>query len=317
VLGAALCLAAGGASAPAGAQVLTFGANPQGSANYSVAAASAQALQAKTGMQFRVQPYAGSTVAMTLLDKGEIDLLYNAGVEATLAYQGDPKVTKEKTESLRVVASVMPLVTAFYVKKDSPYRTLADLKGKRLPGGYLGQRALDLQAEAMYANAGLAPADFQIRPVQNVVRGADEFAGGGLDAFYFALGASKVKETDAAVGGLRAIGISDAPEAMARMRKITPPAYAIRVEPSAQNVGVVEPGAFFAQDFVLLATPRLADDAVYRIAKALYESKAALAASYPPLAAFEPNRMAKDFPAVPFHPGALKFYAEVGLRKGN
>jgi TRAP transporter TAXI family solute receptor len=316
ILGIAGALALAGALG-ARAQILTLGANPQGSANYSISAAAAQALQAKTGMQFRVQPYAGSTVAMNLLDKGEIELAFNAGVEAVLFYDGDPKVTKEKVQSLRLVAAVMPFPTAFFVRKDAPYKTLADLKGKRLPGNYLGQRALDVQAEAFYANAGLAPSDYQIRPVQNVIRAADDFVAGGLDAFYFALGASKVKEVDAQVGGIRIIPISDAPDAVARMQKAAPPTYAMRVAPSPQNTGVLEPTVAMAQDFVLLTTPRMSDEMVYRIAKALHESRDAMVASYPPLAGFDPAKMAKDFPKVPYHPGALKFYAEIGLRKGS
>jgi TRAP transporter TAXI family solute receptor len=314
-LAAALGLAAG--LAPAAAQILTLGANPQGSANFSISAAAAQALQNKMGVQFRVQPYAGSTVAMTLLDKGEIDLAFNSGVETVLFYEGDPKVTKEKVESLRVVAAVMPFVTAFFVKKDSPYKTLADLKGKRMPGNYLGQRALDVQAEGFYANAGLAIKDYEIRPVQNVIRGADDFANGALDAFYFAVGASKVKEVDVQVGGLRAIPISDAPDAVARMRAVAPPTYVHRVQPSPANTGVNEPMILMAQDFVLLTTPRLTDEMAYRIAKALHESREAMVASYAPLAGFDPAKMAKDFPVVPWHPGALKFYAEIGLRKAN
>jgi uncharacterized protein len=311
---AALALAGLGS---AQAQILTLGANPQGSANFSISAAAAQALQTKTGMQFRVQPYAGSTVAMTLLDKGEIDMAFNSGVETVLFYQGDPKVTKEKVESLRIVAAVMPFITGFFVKKDAPYKTLADLKGKRMPGNYLGQRALDVQAEAFYANAGLSAKDYEIRPVQNVIRGADDFLGGGLDAFYFAVGASKVKEVDSQAGGVRAIGISDAPDAVARMRTVAPPTYVLRVMPSPSNTGVLEPINLMAQDFVLLTTPRMADEMAYRIAKALHESRDAMMASYAPLAAFDPAKMAKDFPTVPYHPGALKFYAEIGIRKSN
>jgi hypothetical protein len=44
-------------------------------------------------------------------------------------------------------------------------------------------------------------------PVPNVVKGADDFAAGKTDFFLFALGAGKVRETDAKVGGIRVIGI--------------------------------------------------------------------------------------------------------------
>jgi TRAP transporter TAXI family solute receptor len=301
----------------AAAQLLTIGANPPGSMNYSTAAAVSQAIMPKTGMQLRVQPFAGSTVAMILLHQGEIDLAFNTATETILIYDGDPAVTKQRADNLRVVASMMPLVAAFYVKKDSPVRAMAHLKGKRVPGGYLGQRALDLLSEAIYANAGFALSEVEIRPVPNVVRGADDFVGGSLDAFYFAVGGAKVKEVDAMVGGVRAIGLDDRPEAIARMKKVAPASYPVRVVPSPQNVGVGAPTVFLAQDFVLLASVKLADEMVYRIAKAIHESRDAMLASFAPLAAFDPAKMASEFPTVPYHPGALRFYREIGLRAAN
>jgi TRAP-type uncharacterized transport system substrate-binding protein len=44
----------------------------------------------------------------------------------------------------------------------------------------------------------------------------------------------------------------------------------------------------------------------------LHGNKDALAASFPALRDFDPKRMAKDTAPVQFHPGAIKFYQEVG-----
>jgi uncharacterized protein len=59
----------------------------------------------------------------------------------------------------------------------------------------------------------------------------------------------------------------------------------------------------------------MADEVVYKVVKAIYENKPDLVASFPALGSFSPQRMAIPIQGMDFHPGALKFYKEVGLLK--
>ena len=65
---------------------------------------------------------------------------------------------------------------------------------------------------------------------------------------------------------------------------------------------------------VLNSSAKVPEDVVYKVAKALYENKKDLVATFPPFALFSPDTIAKPSEGVPFHPGALKFYKEVGLK---
>jgi uncharacterized protein len=58
---------------------------------------------------------------------------------------------------------------------------------------------------------------------------------------------------------------------------------------------------------------KLADDAVYRVVKALHAGKADLVAVFPPFALFAPEQMGKPVKGAVMHPGAAKFYREAGL----
>jgi TRAP-type uncharacterized transport system substrate-binding protein len=50
------------------------------------------------------------------------------------------------------------------------------------------------------------------------------------------------------------------------------------------------------------------------VTKALHGGKKAFMASFKPLGFnFSPDKMAKSLPAGEYHPGAIKFYKEVGL----
>ena len=98
------------------------------------------------------------------------------------------------------------------VRKDSGIDTVADLKGKRFPIGWQGfQQGIPL-SNAMLATAGLSLDDMDGVPTANLLRAADDFKAGRLDATIFAIGAPKMAEVDAAVG-IKFLDLPDTPEA--------------------------------------------------------------------------------------------------------
>lgn len=63
-----------------------------------------------------------------------------------------------------------------------------------------------------------------------------------------------------------------------------------------------------------IASEEMDDDLAYTIAKTVYENKEALVQAHSSVADFEPEQAANpDYLGVPLHPGAEKFYKEVGL----
>jgi TRAP transporter TAXI family solute receptor len=198
----------------------------------------------------------------------------------------------------------------FFVRKDSDIKSVADLKGKRVPSDYVSQRVLDELTKGTLANGGLSYADVQKVPVPNVVGGADALAEGKADVFMFALGAGKVAEIDAKVGGLRVLPIDPSAEAMERTRRYIPVAYATKVDPAGGRVGIGQATQVTAYDYLVLANNDVKEDAVYRLAKIMHGHKEGLVAGFRALSGFNPQAMAKDLGPVQYHPGAVKFYKE-------
>ena len=298
-------------TASASAQIYSLGTGKQGFFTYAAGAAIAK-VAADGGVNLRVSPFGGTSAYVPGVNAGEQQFGLANELEAHYAVTGTVIDAGKPQPNLRVVAVLTPLYSEFFVKKDSPIKTIADLKGKRIPTGYASQRVLDELTKGTLANGGIDYKDIQKVPVPNVVGGADEFAQGKADTFMFALGAGKVAEVASQVGGVRVLEIDHSKEAMDRLRKFIPVAYATQLSPGPGRAGVDAPTWVYAYDYLVLANDKVADDVVYKITKLMHDNKKELAANFGALSGFDPDRMAKDLGPVKFHPGAIKFYKEIG-----
>ncbi|MBI4968738.1 MAG: TAXI family TRAP transporter solute-binding subunit [Rhodospirillales bacterium] len=288
------------------------GSGPQGTVIYTSAAAIAKLASEKAGLDLRVQPYGGSSQYVPLVGTKEIDfalaniLEVSSAVDGTLIFQG------RKSPDIRVVAVIFPLTGSFFVRADSPIKSLKDLKGKRLPTGYSSQAIIRPLTDAVLANGMISTDDVKAGPVPNVIRAAEDFAQGKADAFFFGIGGAKVAEVAAGVGGVRLLPLDDDPRAVAAMRKIVPQSYITTLQPSDKYVGVVGPTKVMAYDFLLIAGAHVPDEIVHKLTATIAANKADLAAAAPFFFDFEVAKMAKKN-GLSYHPGAVKFYQESGL----
>jgi hypothetical protein len=232
-------------------------------------------------------------------------------LEAHYAVTGTVIYKDKLQPDLRAVAVLTPLYSQLFVAKDSPIKTIADLKGKRVPSDYASQRVIDILTRGVLANGGLSYGDVQKVPVPNVVGGASEFEQGKADTFMFAVGSGKVSEVNAKIP-LRVLAVDHSKEAMERLRKFIPVAYATQLQPAKSRAGVDAPTWVYAYDYLVLANDKVADDVVYKLTKLLHDHKAELAANFGALSGFDPKRMNKDLGPVKYHSGAIKFYKEIG-----
>jgi TRAP transporter TAXI family solute receptor len=296
------------------AQSVGVGTTPQGSMNYAMGSAVAKVIAEKVKVPARVQPNSGDSVLLPLVNNGELTYGLTNITEALDAMSGAGAYKGRKNADLRLASILIPVKTGFFVKKDSPIKSLADLKGKRVTYGYTAQPAFKPIIDALLANGGLTPADIRPVLVPNLIRGAEDFANGNADAFHFSVGAAKVTEVDAAVGGLRLLPLSTAPAALEAMKKIYPLGYPSELGPRPGLVGISQPVHTFAMDLAMFVGAGEKEDNVYKVVKALAENKADLAATFAPMIEFDVSRMYKEVP-MSFHPGAVRYYKERGLIK--
>lgn len=302
------------ATAAAQAQNVSIITTPVGSFSNSAGSAMAKVLVDNAGLRAVVQAQASTGFEETV--SGQADFNVSNSFDATFFAAGTGDyAARGPHRNLRVVGALIPYRVAMHVRADSPVKRIAELKGRRLSSGFNAQKTIHRIIEAHLANAGLSYKDVEQVPAPNVVRQVDDFMSGKTDAFFFALGSAAIKQANAAVGGVRVLEVDTSAAAMKRVEALLPGAYTIEVKPAPNVEGVAKPTPLIAFDMVMVVRAELADDVVYKVARALHDNKADLQGTFPPFALFSPQSMAKPIQGVPLHPGALKYYREIGLAK--
>ena len=309
IAAAALGVSAGSASA----QTLTFASLPQGSLTYFMTTVMSKMLLDKTDLKVVVTPMQGPEAQIGAVNQNDAQLMLVDATNGGVAIQGEETFAGRPQKNLVAIANLFPFHIGFVVRKDAPYQSIADLKGKRLPSGWTAFRQSLALQEALLATAGLTMKDFEPVPTPEIIRGINDFKAGRMDAALIAVGAPIIREVDAAIGGLRFLPIPFNEKTQAAVKSVRPDFYLNEVKPGPAAVGVDKPMYLLAFDDTLATSTALADEAAYTIAKAIHANKEQLAAGHPSFRGFDPAKQAKQFSILRYHPGAIKYYREIGI----
>lgn len=306
----ALAAAVGGAQAQ---QFFRIGTGGTAGTYYPVGGAIANAVSQPGKIVVTAQASNGSVANVTGIAGGQMESGFSQADVATWAqkgtgiYEGKPNVP-----GLRLIANLYPESVHVVVKKGSGIKSVADLKGKRVALDEPGSGTL-VNARAILAAYGLKEADIKpeyIKPNQ----AGDKMKDGSLDAFFFTGGApaGAIAELASSGSGIDVLPIDGA---AAEALKKSSPFFAddTIAADTYKGVGQVKTIAVGAQ----WVTGDKADtNTVYEITKALFSEPAqkALAAGHAK-GKFITKENAVKGAGIPFHPGAEKFYKEVGLIK--
>jgi len=310
---AAAVLGLGFAASAATAQTVGIATSNPGSIFHNIGTAVANAAN-KAGLNTTIQPATSPNQYLPFVNSGGIEFGVANLQEVNYGLTGEEWWNGVQNPNIRVVGMLMPLVEAIFVRADSGMRTLDDLVGHPITYGYTAQNTILPQYAAIFATAGLTADQFEHVSVPSVVGGADAFMAGEADAFIFAHGAGKVREADAAVGGLYAIPVSASDDAALQAARQHWPTASFQKLAAGSMPGVTEDATYIAFPQVVFTHADVPDEVVYQMAKAMYENAETMAETFPPFRAFRPEDMKGDPGVAEFHPGALKFFEEVGLK---
>ena len=227
--------AAAGWCIAASAQTVGFATLPPGSILHAQASVIAKVVQDNSKLQVRVIGYGGDAPSSMRSTTQKADFLLLDVGEPAEARVGEGNWKGQAKPNLRNAMTLYGFQMAFWVKKDSPVKSIADLKGKKVPSEWVQQTSVIVHMNACSAPAAFRYNDVVKVPEVNVVRAADDFKSGKLDLLFFAVGAPKVQEVAAAVGGLRILPADAVPGAEQRMKNIRPGVFLLHREPGAAH----------------------------------------------------------------------------------
>lgn len=258
----------------------------------------------------------GGVVNVSRVGKGEAQIAFALTPSPEEGYHGRGTF-KEAYKNVRLVASNLgrTVTIALFVLKDSPIKTLADLKGKRIVPGDRGWGTTVL-AEAVMAAAGMTPEKFKADggtiSYTSITDRSKALQDRNLDAIFIP---AQVAYPDLMVVqqaiGLRAIPLpADVVE-----RTVSTVPGAVKGKVPKGLYGVVgdeyhSPG--FLQQ--LIADSNLSDELVYRLTKLWWERIKEIHEIAPSLDQAD-VKLAMEGATIPFHPGALRYYKEIGIAR--
>lgn len=297
-------------SGTAAAQVVALGTTQVGATNQ-LATGIAKVVSDKAGLQMRTQPMAGAAQYAPLVNQGDVDFGISNVPELHYLVRGQG-ITERASPQLRMVARLVPWYTGLVVKKDSPIKSLKDLKGQPVPAGFSGNPLGRVLITGYLANAGMTFDDTRQVPVPAFPRMFDAFKQQQTVTSIATIGMSQLREWEVALGGVRFLPFDPSPAAVAAMTKHVPHSYVVEVKPGPGRTGVEAPTHMVVYDYALWTHAKAKDDVVAKVAEALFTNVAEVKATSPLWTEFEPREMKRDV-GIPYHPGALRFFQSKGL----
>jgi hypothetical protein len=295
-------------------KAVTVGTNPAGTVFFALAGGLAKVATEATQMQVNIQPYTGTSTFLPLLDGGEIDFAIVNGVDMGMAYAGPKKLKVggkndfQHSSNIRLVMRGAPLIIGLLVKKDSPLKSVHDLKGKRVTGEYPAHQAVWFNMFGALASGGLNWKDVKVVPVPAVNDGVDALVQGRADATIGALNMAKIREADAAIG-VRHLSNDCSAEGDKRLREAVPGYYTRKMK-AGSAAAIVEDICTTAYDIYFATHKSASDQVVTAILKGIWDNIEKLKPIHPGFREWTKERAVDPGVTIPYHPAAVQFFKE-------
>ena len=257
-----------------------------------------------------VQATKASVENLNLLEAGRGEIAFTLGDSLSDAWRGNPDAGfKAPLKKLRTIAGIYPNYIQIVASADSGIKTLADLKGKRISVG-APKSGTELNARAVLKAAGLSYGDFSKVEYLPFGESVELMKNRQLDV--------TLQSSGLGVSALRDLATSQKIVVVAIpadvVAKIGDPAYQPASIPAHTYEGQdTEVPAVAVQNF-LVTHEGVPDEIVYKMTKAVFDNHDALVAAHSAAKAINRDNAVKNLP-VPLHPGAARYFKEVGLLK--
>jgi uncharacterized protein len=311
VMALGLVLVAGGALAQQ--KTIAIGTGGTGGVYYPLGGGLANVLSKNLpGVQATAEVTGGSVDNLKLLGSGQSEVGFSMADAALDAFNGEDKFKSGKIP-VRTLMVLYPNRMHVVTVDGTGIEKMSDLKGKRVSTGSPGS-ATEVMAFRVIEAAGLDKDKDMRRERLGVAESVNAIKDRKIDAFFWVGGLPTAAVTDlGATPGVK-IKLLDHADVVDKMNAKYGPLYAAAVIPAKTYPGQEQDNQITVVWNILATNDKMPDDMAYTIVKTIFDKKADLVAVHREAEAIDYKSQVKGNSPIPWHPGALKYFAEQGVK---
>jgi len=264
------------------------------------------------GMSATAEVTGGSVDNLKLIGTGKPYVAF-AMTDATLdAYRGEDKFKGQKVPA-RTLMILYPNRMHVVSVEGTGVNNMKDLKGKRVSTGSPGS-ATEVMAFRVIEGAGLDKDKDMRRERLGVAESVNALKDKKIDAFFWVGGLPTAAVTDlAATPGIK-IKMIDHAETVTPMNKKYGNLYVEDTIPRATYSGMQADNKQATVMNILIAHENMSDQTAYNIVKTIFDKRDDMIAVHKEAENFRLENQKTAATPIPFHPGALKYFQERGVK---
>nr|WP_231870195.1 TAXI family TRAP transporter solute-binding subunit [Grimontia celer] len=265
------------------------------------------------GIRCSVESTGGSIYNINTIRAGELDMGIAQSDWQFHAYNGSSKFKDQGAyKDLRAVFSVHPEPFTVVARADAGVKTFDDLKGKRVnvgnPGS--GQRGT---IEVLMEGMGWTMDDFKQVSELKAAEQSKALCDNKIDAMVYTVGhpSGAIQEATTACDSV----IVEVNNAASNKLVSDNDYYRTATIPGGMYRGNDGDVQTFGVGATFVSSAEVPEDVIYNVTKAVFENFDDFRRLHPAFANLKKEEMVADGLSAPLHPGAAKYYKEVGLIK--
>ena len=259
-------------------------------------------------MNVTAQATGASAENLRLINKGDAEFGTVQNDVMDYAFNGTDMFAGEKLSNIATIGTLYPEVIQIAVSENSGINSIYDFKGKRISVGDAGS-GVEFNAKQIMEGYGLTFNDIK-KSNLSFKESAEAIQNGTLDGCFITAGVPNAALQELAFSaGLKLIPVSGN-EAATVIDKYG--YYTATTIPGGTYKGSDEDVPALAIKATLAVSASLDEDTVYEMTKALFENLQELGNAHAKGKEVSAASAVTGV-SVPFHPGAVKYYKEIGL----
>jgi TRAP transporter TAXI family solute receptor len=264
------------------------------------------------GMTATAQVTGGSVANLQLIASGKADLCFTQVDAAWDAINGTGKFTSGKLP-IRALVVMYPNHMHVVTVEGTGITKIEDLKGRRVSTGSPGS-ATEVYGLRVIEAAGLDPDKDVTRERLGVAESVNALKDKKIEAFFWVGGLPTAGVTDLASTPNTKIKIIDIAQLTKKMNAKYGPLYAEATIPKATYKGMEADAKNNTVWNIMAVNANMSDDLAYKLTTTMLEKRADLALVHKEALNIKNEWQTSNRAGVPWHPGALKYFKEKGIK---